>query len=192
MGLRERQRLWLSGLIAATGLSATALARRSGLAQTTLTRFLTSDHHGSALSARTVEAIETAAAGTLGITQGEAAPFHPAEAENHLAEAVGHIVSERGGLDPWRLSSRALEAAGYRPSDVLIVDVKATPRVGDVVCAQRLSSDGAPVETVFRIFAPPALVAQSHDASITPALPLGDDVVVRGVVIATLRGRLAR
>ena len=192
MGLRERQRLWLKGLIAATGLSATALARKSGLAQTTLTRFLSSSVHGSALSARTVEAIETAAAGTLGFAQGEAVPFQPADADIHLAEAVGHIVSERGGLDSWRLSSRALEAAGYKPSDVLIVDVKATPRVGDVVCAQRLAGDGAPVETVFRIFAPPALVAQSHDSSIIPALPLGEDVVVRGVVIATLRGRNAR
>ena len=76
--IRERQRDWLIKVIAATGLAPTALAVRAGLAGPTLTRFLNDPEHSSALSHRTITAIENATGlnfGDAALDLGAAFPF---------------------------------------------------------------------------------------------------------------------
>jgi len=58
MDVRDEQRGWLAKVIEATGIAPTTLAQRAGLAPTTLTRFLNSPEHASALSGRTISAVE--------------------------------------------------------------------------------------------------------------------------------------
>ncbi len=199
--LRQKQRAWLKRTLGHSGLSGTALAKRTGLAQTTLTRFLSDPDHGSALSARTVAAIESATgllfhdgdAAKTSVAEPEAAPYRVEGGEEAIGEVIARLSGKAVGVDPWRLKSRALEAAGYLVGDILIVDLNASPRPGDVVCAQvyRAGLEGA--ETVFRLYEPPLLLSKSFDPSIAPTLRHGsDDVMVRGVVILTLRRRQGR
>ena len=90
----------------------------------------------------------------------------------------------------WTLKSRALELAGYRPGDILFVQLGTPALKGDVFCAQIYDWHAQRTETVFRIFQPPYLVAATADAELLR--PYGADeesVVIKGVVLHTLRSR---
>jgi SOS-response transcriptional repressor LexA len=89
------------------------------------------------------------------------------------------------------LRSRSLESAGYMPGDILMVDLNGRPEPGDVVCAQIYDRSGK-AETIFRIYEHPFLVAATLDGRLMkPHLVDNDRVVIRGVVIASLRERRA-
>ncbi|MGH6907913.1 MAG: hypothetical protein ACREDX_08660, partial [Aestuariivirga sp.] len=93
-------------------------------------------------------------------------------------------------IDAWTLNSRALEGAGYRPGDILLVALDETPAAGDVVCAQIYDWVKAKAETVFRIFQPPYLVAATSDPQLMrPHLVDDAAVAIKGVVLQSLRGR---
>jgi transcriptional regulator with XRE-family HTH domain len=197
--LRDRQRAWLKQALAQSGLSGTALAKKADLSQSTLTRFLSDPEHGSALSARTMAAIELATGVKFGerampggVSEAEAAPYGGTPNDGGLSVMVERVVNDRVGVDPWRFNSRALETAGFFPGDILIVDLNAAPRPGDVVCAQHYSWRNLSAATIFRVFEPPLLLAKTYDSSVSPLLPLDDDVTVKGVVIASIRPRQGR
>ncbi|PZP54968.1 MAG: hypothetical protein DI604_36820 [Delftia acidovorans] len=116
---------------------------------------------------------------------------YEAEKVTSTNEAVKALQGARNGVDAWVMRSRALEAAGYLPGDVLVVDMNAAPQSGDVVCAEILDRSGKP-EMVMRILERPFLVAATFDPSLfKPMLIDGDRVTVRGVVIASFRERRA-
>ena len=94
-------------------------------------------------------------------------------------------------IDAWTLQSAALDLAGYLPGDILMVDLNADPEDGDIVCAQSYDRLGR-AETIFRRFQKPFLTALSTQSnSFRPLIVDEDRVVIRGVVIATLRPRTA-
>jgi SOS-response transcriptional repressor LexA len=102
-----------------------------------------------------------------------------------LALAQGH-----GNLDPWTLKSRALESAGYLPGDILLVALGETPVAGDIVCAQIYDWNAGKAQTVFRLFQPPYLIAATTEASLLRPHVVDDEkVVIKGVVMNSLRGR---
>lgn len=174
------------------------LARRTGKNPSTFSKFLNDPDKKALLDNSTVTLIEEAS----GIKayehslSGKARGLAESESSRYDAEpmapgniAVDAMKAGRNGVDPWVLHSRCLETAGYMPGDVLIVDLNAKPGPGDVVCAQVYDRSGK-AETVFRIFEDPFLVAATMDASlIKPLLIDNDRVVVRGVVIASVRER---
>lgn len=176
------------------------LARRTGKNPSTFSKFLNDPDNKALLEASTITLIEDAAGikayehaisgKPRGLAETEssrydAEPFTPADV------AVDAIKAGRNGVDPWVLRSRCLETAGYLPGDILLVDLNGRPDPGDVVCAQVYDRSGK-AETVFRLFEDPFLVAATFDASLfKPLLIDNDRVMVRGIVIASLRQRKA-
>ncbi len=194
------QRHYIQTVMQRTGWTQSELALRAGLDPSTLSRFLTGDREGHALRASTMKKIEAVS----GIGFGIAAPATPVaegfaapeaepirlEASSPLDAVVAALTRGRNNVDPWTLRSRALEGAGYRPGDILLVALDETPLAGDVVCAQLYDWASNRAETVFRIFQPPYLVAASPDPGLMRPHVVDDGAVqIRGVVINTIRNR---
>jgi len=120
----------------------------------------------------------------------EAAPFQPAP-QQHGPAAAALAVIETEHVAAWTLRSRALECAGYLPGDQLLIDMQATPRRGDIVCAQVYNNNLGVAETIMRLYEPPYLVAATYDQSLRRPLVADDDsVVIMGVCVASLRPRI--
>jgi hypothetical protein len=197
---RDQQRAWLKKVIAQTGLAPTALAVSSGLAVTTLTRFLNDPDHGSALSARTIGAIERTTGVRFGdeprplsLREPETEPYNYEQGDPQLTAILRQVLGTANGVDCMILRSRALESSSLVPGDILIVDMNKQPIGGDVVCAQVYDWPRGRAETVFRIWEPPYLVAATMDPRLRrPYAVDNENVVIKGVMIASLRPRMAR
>jgi len=191
-------REWLRGLPARTGKSLTKIAEDTGLARSTLTRPLKEGDQGtSTLHASTIEKVVQATgvappAGSVARPQPafseEASPYNFGNPGDPLRATLKAMIGDRNGIDPWTLKTRALELAGYLPGDIVLVDLNASPRPGDAVCAQVYDWSSMKAETVMRVFerAPPVevLVARSMDpAFAAPIVVDGERVVVKGVLL---------
>lgn len=201
----DSQRAYVTHVLQRTGWTQSELALRAGLDPSTLSRFLSAPQEGRALRPRsilkiaTVSGIAFKAGGTgpsapldlpiAGFAESEASPLDMEEL-SPVAHMVGILRRHHHNIDPWTLRSKALEGAGYRPGDVVIVALGETPLSGDVVCAQIYDWSTGRAETVFRIFEPPYLVAASSDARFLRPLIVDDEKVhIKGVVIQTCRSR---
>lgn len=194
---------WLQAILARTGETPSALARRAGLATTTLTRFL-NDPDADMLGLRSIAKIAHVAGAvpigapmpgaprSMGLAEGDALPYADYPQKSASEPAVAALIAGRNAVDPWVLRSAALAAVGYLAGDILIVELNRLPAAGNVVCAQVYNWAARTAETVFRLYEPPFLVAQPIDPALAASLrrPLvvdNDRVVIRGVVTASLR-----
>ena len=202
----EQQRIYIVEVLQRTGWTQSELASRAGLDPSTLSRFLSAAVQGRALRQRTLDKIESVSGLTWdsagdkvvpapalpvesGMAEGEASPLK-FDADSSLAGIVEILGRNRKNIDPWSLNCRALEGAGFRPGDILMVALGETPLSGDVVCAQIYDWFNGRAETVFRIFEPPYLLAASADPQFLRPFVVDDDrVQVKGVVIHTIRVR---
>lgn len=201
---QDSVRSWLRSVMDQTELSAHALARKINRAPTTITRALdpASKH---TLSHRTIADI-VAVTGLPGPGGGRAsaptrmpaneidgAPLEIETGDSRVDDAVRYLCGDENALAPWRLNTRALEVMGYLPGDVVIVDLNGHPQPGDIVVAQHYK---ARVETLFRMFTPPFLVAAANDRVPRPPMLVDNaTVAIRGVVVAMFRphrGHLAK
>lgn len=197
MDPRDDQRVWLERVLEVTKLAPTTLATRAKLAPTTLTRFLNNPEHATALSARTVAAIEQVAglrfsdAPTLRLVrEAEAEPYEIGEvSHNHYDAILCNALLKSSNVSLWTLRSRALESIGYVPGDILLVDLNEPPRRGDVVCAQIHDWQRMKAETVFRLFEPPYLVTATHDRALTAPKLIDKEVGIKGPVLLSVRPR---
>lgn len=199
---REDIRAWITQVLARSGESATALARRAGIAQSTLTRFL-NDPDAPMLGLRSITKIAaatgehpifgvtSAAPRSPPISEGVASRYTP-EPGSTIAGAIEALTMGRNAADVWELGELSgLEAAGYLPGDVVIVDRAERPEAGDLVCAldYRRGSAATPV-TVFRFYDPPYLTTPSRDEHLRkPLLVDNEHVSISGPVIGSLRPR---
>lgn len=196
----DEQRAYLQRVLATTGWTQTQLAQRAGLDPSTLSRFLTAEREGHALRASTLAKIAAASgvslssdqpAATAGFAESEAAPLVPAEG-GQLSRMIASMAAPGRAIDPWSLASRALENAGYRPGDVLLVALDETPLPGDIVCAQVYDWHKGGAQTLFRLYQPPYLVAATNDPALMRPFASNDgSVAIKGVVVASVRGRNA-
>lgn len=106
-----------------------------------------------------------------------------------MSRAVAALVGNDPARAPWVLKSRALEVEGFRPGDVLVVDLNASAQAGDVVCAQIYDwQNHAATQTVFRVYEAPFLISAGYDRSDRkPRLVDGETVVIKGVVTGMVR-----
>ncbi len=191
-------RAYLLRVMTATGLTQTQLAHRAGLDPSTLSRFLSEERQGHTLRASTIRKIETttgipvskdSAPPQPGFAESEAAPLRPGDA-GPLQRIIAILSAEGANIDPWTLNSPALEGAGYRRGDVLLVALGEKPAPGDIVCAQIYDWAKSRAETVFRMYQPPYLIAATSDpAYLRPHLVDDGKVVIKGVVVHSIRSR---
>jgi hypothetical protein len=190
---------WLDWIGARTGKSDTALAKEAGQSENTLTRFRSRD--GAVLSGLTIRLIcemtglpgpETyLLANSAGFSEEATAYKAPSTKgdDGLIARLVAHAIKDRANAVPWVLKSRAIEAAGYLPGDILIADAAVLPMAGDIVCAQ-VYDLRQEAETVFRLYEPPYLISTSGESTLRkPILVDNERVIVVGTVTETFRPR---
>ena len=196
----DDQLAYLRRVLERTGWTQTQLAQRAALDPSTLSRFLGGGRAGHALRASTLAKI-AAVSGVPVTGESSAAPAGFAETEASpldlsgradLQTIVDGLTTPGRSVDPWTLASRALENAGYRPGDIMLVALDEAPLSGDVVCAQIYDWSKGGAQTLFRLFQPPYLVAATSDTTLMRPYATGDaSVAVKGVVVASIRGRAA-
>lgn len=201
---RSGLRAWLREVLARTGDTPTSLARKAGIAQSTLTRFLNEEEDGPMLTLRTVSKIAhvvgMAPEGFVtppvdivpsGLREGEAVPLDSLSSlDAHVQESLDALTRGRNAADVWRLTTSALAQIGYLPGDFIVVDLGIVAEAGDVVCAQHYAWPTASAETIFRIYEPPYLVAAGNDPALRrPLVVDGERVIIKGVVTELMRTR---
>lgn len=203
----QMQRQWLRSVIDETGIKATPLASLSGIATSTLTRFLEEgDDNPHTLHPTTIEKIAkatgiappaAAAAPTKRFVRGLRDDGVKFVAADHIdgpaiENALKALKAGRNNVDAWTLKSRSLEAAGYFPGDVVLVDLSRHPQPGDIVAAQVLDDRGEAKETAFRFYEPPFLVALSYEPAFRkPQVLDHEKVAILGVVTNLIRNMRA-
>lgn len=198
--VRQRHLDWVDFILKSRNWSRNRLSKEAGINPSTLTKFYNGRDGTGLLQSYTIEKIEKASGipafetslptVARGLSEDESTRYE-AEPASFVPPAVDALRGNRNGVDPWVLRSRGLEAAGYMPGDILVVDLNAAPRSGDVVCAQVYDRAGK-AETVMRVYEHPFLVAATFDPSLfKPLLVDNDRVMVRGVVVASFRERRA-
>ncbi len=124
-----------------------------------------------------------------GFADSDAAPWAGQGAEGDRTRRIAELYGARPGVDVWQVKGRGMAFAGYLPGDFILVDTHAAERVrrGDDVVAQVYRGAGA--RTVFRRYEPPVLVPMTCDPEDQGVLVVdGDNVVIRGKVVASWRG----
>ncbi len=204
--IRRKHMAWLQAVLQENNCGPAELARRATkkctgnekLDHSTLSKFINNKANTAVLSTGTIEKLarvsrlppfETVLQPAIrGLAEEETTPYEY-EADDYFSRAIEAIKNGRNGIDPWILNSRSLEAAGYVPGDILMVDLNAIATPGDVICAQIYDRNGR-AETVMRIFEDPFLISATLDNSLKrPHLVDNDRVQIRGVVITSLRQR---
>lgn len=194
-------RQWLQDLTRFTGKSLTRIADDIGLARSTLTRPVKDGDAGtSTLHANTINKIVEntgfpppgsdlgqLAQTMRGGVREDAVPYRP-EPGNSVAAAVAALAGAQPGVFPWVVRSSALELIGYLPGDIVLIDLNATPRPGDAVCAQIYEWSRMKAETVLRVLERAApvdlLLSRSRDpAQHQPIVVDGERVVIKGVIL---------
>lgn len=198
---RQRQLSWLQAIQEETGWNQSELARRAGISHATLSKFRNDPNNAALLDTAIVAKIVAVSpiphyelqVSTFpdGFQEGEAEEVTGEPYSGPMARAIAAMRHGAQALDPWVLRSRVLEYLGYVPGDVLMVDLSLLPSEGDVVCAQ-VSDRRGRVDTAFRVFHPPYLVAATGDKRFLKPLLIDDHVAVMGVVVTSLRPRLSR
>jgi transcriptional regulator with XRE-family HTH domain len=196
--LRRRQLAYIDAMTVHTGKTRTEIAREAGVSPSTISKFENDVDNISQLGNLTMEKISTVTGVPFATWRADAPP-QLAEAEatflddlprdDYLKRLITALRAGGNAIDPWVLRSRALEVIGYMPGDVLLVDLNAEAKDGDVVCAQSYDRLGR-AETIFRVFQKPFLTAHSMERPGFRPLFVDDDrVQIRGVVVSMLRPR---
>lgn len=200
--IQERQRAWLRELAQALNMAPSAIAAGAHVSESTLTRILNSKGYTGTLTAETIERIKSAYKvpgpeeyaknrhpALIGLS--EASRFDARKEKGELGAIVQAILRDRDHVDPWRLKTMALEAAGYLPGDIVFVEALADgeqPKPQDAVCAQVVDYQHGAAETVWRVYLPPFLVAASLDrTAYKPLLVDGERVKIAGVIRESYR-----
>lgn len=198
--MQQSTKEWLRAIARHLNLSPSDLALKSGLAASTLTRYLNDRSSTIGISQRTLDAVAAYAGIAVNVMPGQrraaggmaepdAVPYDTDDQPKPLwlQRAIADMRAETNALDPWVMKGWGLDMVGVMPGDVLMIDMNARPRAGDIVCAQIVDWATGAAETVIRRFDPPYLTA--HSAKLGPLKPelIDDDrVSVRGIAIARI------
>lgn len=200
---RDRK-AWLRAVARHMNLSLSELALKSGLAASTVTRYMNDATGRLSITERSVEAISRFSGvpqhvlpgekSVPGLGESEAIPYETYTLSEPLPDWVRAAVeaarSGRNGVHAWIMKGWALDLLGVLPGDVLMIDQNRRPRSGDVVCVQLTDAATGGVETVFRRYEPPYVVGHSAKMGVLrPELVDDDRVVIMGVETGIIRPR---
>lgn len=192
---------WFKQRHLAVGISQGAAAERLGRAPTFFTRVYSGQQR-----LRPDEAMQLAEilkvpvseirrraglAGAEAIPDGDAARWAPEdpEAGKAAAEMTAALAGGRAGVDTWRVSTSAMQLAGYVEGDIILVDThRVAPAPGAVVLAQVYDWQLGSAMTLLRRYDPPVIMAASADArEWKPYVVDGTNVLIVGIVVASWR-----
>lgn len=190
---------WLRWVMQTTRLKPTPLAKKAGLAPSTVLRAL-DEQNPVSLERRSIAKIvatlrvpSPAAFGQADFQRTDMQGFAEAEIEPFTAQSAPELdlpaLMPTQGL--WRIRTRALELSGYLPGDMALADSAVVPRAEDVVVGQILNTAQPGAETVLRLYDPPYLLTATLDSKARrkPALVDNTRVAIWGVVIKSWRSR---
>lgn len=176
-------RAWLNAVMQQSGLKPTPLARRAGLAPSTILRALDPES-GISLERRSIQKIAAALRIAPPVLGSDAVTgFSEPDLAPYMAEDGAPAPDLPANHYRMRVHSRALDLEGFLPGDIATFDMGATPKGGDAVQAQVYAEMGA--ETVLRVYDPPYLVTRSTDPRLAakPLLVDGERVRIAAVCI---------
>ncbi len=189
---------WLKAVARHFNVSPSQLALNSGMAASTLTRYLNDTTNTVGISQATLEKVSHFSGfrpgqipGRLrGISEPDVVAY--AEDKEHrpkwIEAAVEAARSGRNGVEAWVMKGAALDGLGIFPGDIAIVDQNRRAKAGDIVLAQIVDHTLGTAETVLRLYQTPFLV--THSMRLGPQRPeqVDDDrVSIAGVVVGTIR-----
>ncbi|NTF67719.1 LexA family transcriptional regulator [Rhizobium rhizogenes] len=190
---------WLRAIAGYMNLSPSQLALNSGMAASTLTRYLNDNTNTVGITQGSLEKVAKYSGfrpnqmpGRLraGFSEPDAIPFgqddttYPA----WVKTAVSAAKAGRNGIEAWLMKSAALDAIGVMPGDIILVDQNTRAKTGDVVIAQIIDMITGSAETVMRLYQAPFLL--THSMRMGPQRPEQVDeerVSIAGVSIGTIR-----
>lgn len=197
---------WIRSVARYMNLSLSDLALNSGLAASTVTRYINDKSGKLTITERTLEAISRYSGVPRGAYPGqrklpgfgesEATPYTSQTSEpddllpTWVLTAIDAHKGNRNGIEPWIMKSWSLDLLGILPGDVLMIDQNRRPKAGDIVCAQITDLVTGRTETVMRRFEPPFLT--TYSAKMGPSRPEQVDeerVVIMGVEAGVIRPR---
>lgn len=186
---RQSVREWISEIETRFSVSRAEIAKRADVKPSTIYRWF-DDKFSHVPSYSAIRRIAAAFSIDLPGASIQRSGF----AESDAARYEGP-PAEFAGLTPdqsdWTLTTRALELAGFKPGDVVRLDMKAVPEPGDAVFAQVYNFELGTAETRFRLYDPPYLVTRTMDPSVNdrPLYVDGERVVIMGPIVRTVRTR---
>jgi len=192
---------WIKAIASHMGLSLSQLALKSGMAASTITRFVNDDTGVLTIQQNSLEQIanftgfrpyQFPGRARPGFSELDAVPFELDDRQpgGWVKAAVDEAKKGRNGVEAWVMKGAALDGMGILPGDVIIVDQNLRPKPGDIVVAQIVDYGRGTAETVIRVYQPPFIC--SHSVRLGPMRPEHVDeerVSIAGTGIGVLRLR---
>lgn len=193
---------WIRAVAAYMNHSLSDLALNSGLAASTITRYINDKTGRLSVTERTIEAIARYSGvaknvmpgqrSLPGFGEGEAVPYdaHQEKLPEWVEAAIAAHKGTRNGVEAWLMKGWALDLLGILPGDILMIDQNRRPKSGDIVRAQLTDLVTGRTETVMRRYEPPFIYAYSAKAGPSRPETVDDErVVIMGVETGIIRPR---
>lgn len=203
MATTHDNKQWLKAVAGYMNLSLSELALKSGLAASTITRYMNDRSETLTITERSLDAIarfsgvaRNALPGAKqlpGFGESEAAPYD-SRTDERLPEWV-HVAIEaarghRNGVEAWIMKGWSLDLLGILPGDILIIDQNKRPRAGNIICAQLTDLSTGATETVMRRYEPPFIYSHSAKLGFMRPEQVDDErCVIMGVEDGIIRPR---
>lgn len=197
---QRETKAWIEAVARHMNMSPSRLALQSGMAASTLTRYLNDGTGTIGISQTSLDRIAQFSGVPVhrmpgeragGFQEEDAIPLDRSEtATDRTRRAVDAIAEGRNHVFPLEMKGWALDLQGILPGDVLVFDMNARAKPDDIVCVQRVDWTTGDADTLVRIYKPPMVLA--HSAKLGPLAPLmvdEDRVSIRGVMIGAIRVR---
>lgn len=204
MNDRHDTKEWLKAVAAYLNLSLSDLALKSGLAASTVTRYVNDGTSSLTITERSLDAISKFSAipknvmpgqrALPGFSESEAVPYDARQQGDRAPEWVNQAIAAhkagRNGVEPWVMRSWALDLMGVLPGDILMIDQNRRPRAGNIVCVQLTDLASGRTETVMRRYEPPFVLGSSAKmTALRPEVVDDERVIIMGVEDGIIRPR---
>ncbi|WP_145969180.1 hypothetical protein [Mesorhizobium sp. M8A.F.Ca.ET.021.01.1.1] len=203
MSQQHDTKAWIEAVARYMNLSLSELSLNSGMAASTITRYMNDKSGRLSVTDRTLEAIATYSGIPKNVMPGqrrlpgfgesETLP-HDMERDEPLPSWVTTAIAahkgNRNGVDAWVMKGWALDLLGILPGDIVLIDQNRRPKSGDIVLAQLTDLVTQRTETVMRRYEAPFIT--THSSKLGPSRPeqVDDDrVVIMGVEVGVIRPR---
>ena len=163
---------WLRAIASHMGLSLSELALKSGMAASTITRFVNDTTNKTSITQSRLEMIAAYSGFRPHQFPGRTRSGHQDPDTLPVGEdsepqpewvlvAIKAAQKDRNGVSAWIMKGAALEGAGVIPGDIVIIDHNRKPKPGDVVIASVLDFNSGRTEHVMRLWQPPFIMTHS-------------------------------